>query len=100
MANWTFITNHGAVLTCVAKRGKIKALDVALETGLTERSVRRMIADLAAEGYIEKKREGGINRYEINTNLPLRRPESRDIRVQELLTIFAPQVGTEHKSDS
>jgi len=74
LKNWTFVTNHGAVLACIARRSRIRAIDIALELGLTERSVRRTIADLTAEGYIEKTMEGRINRYSINTKLPLRRP--------------------------
>ena len=85
MRSWTFITNHGAVLACIARRGKVKAIDIALELGITERSVRRIIADLEEQGYLEKKKEGNINRYEVNPHLPLRRPGNRDIKVEELL---------------
>lgn len=91
MKFWTFITSHGAVLGCIARKGKVKALDIALELGLSERSVRRIIADLAAEGYIGKKREGGINRYQVNHHKPLRLPGSKDTKVRELLSVFARQ---------
>lgn len=88
MGYWTFITDHGAVLACIAKHRKVRALDIALELGMSERSVRRIIADLAAEGYISKKKEGKVNRYRITPNLPLRRSENREIKVRELLSIF------------
>ena len=89
MARWNFVTNYGAVLVVIAKHGRIKALDIALELGLTERTVRRIIADLLAEGYIHKTREGSINRYEVDPNLPLRRLTMRDVRVQDLIQIFS-----------
>jgi len=91
MAHWTFITNHGAVLMVIAKRGKVKAVDIALELGITERTVRRIIANLVAEGYVDKKREGGVNRYRLNTNLPLRRTVMRDIKIKELIETFSPR---------
>jgi len=93
MGHWTFITDHGAVFAYIAKHRKVRALDIALELGMSERSVRRIIADLAAEGYINKKKEGKVNRYKINPDLPLRRPDSRDIKVRELLNIFPLHKG-------
>lgn len=95
MSYWTFITDHGAVFAHIANHRKVRALDIALELGMSERSVRRIIADLATERYIDKKKEGKVNRYEINPDLPLRRPEIRDIRVQELLSIFTSHAGKE-----
>jgi DNA-binding IclR family transcriptional regulator len=88
MKSWTFITNHGAVLAAIARRNRIKAIDIALELGITERSVRRIIADLESEGYIEKSREGGINRYSINPKLPLRRQDMRETKIQDLVKAF------------
>jgi predicted transcriptional regulator len=58
MAGWTFITNHGAVLIFIANHGKVRAIDIALELGITERSVHRIITDFVAEGYLGKEREG------------------------------------------
>ncbi len=85
MSSWTFITNHGAVRAIIAKHGRIKAADIAIELGITERSVRRIIADLVVAGYVEAKREKGINRYWLNSGLSLRRPEMQDLKVEELL---------------
>jgi predicted ArsR family transcriptional regulator len=90
MSNWTFLTNYAAVLVTVAKHGRIKALDIALELGLTERTVRRIIADLAAEGYIRKTRENNVNRYEIEPDLRLRQQAMRDITIQDFVRLFSP----------
>lgn len=88
MKKWTFITSHGAVLALIAEHRKIKAIEIALELGLTERSVRRIIADLEAEGYIKTNKEARVNRYTVNPDLPLRRPERYDIKVRALLNVF------------
>ena len=89
MANWTFITNHGAVLAFVAKRPKVRAIAIARELGLTERSVRRIISDLVAEGYLDKEREGAVNRYTANPRLSLRRPEMQDIKIRDLIELLS-----------
>ena len=90
MARWMFITNHGAVLALVAHHQQITARDIALELGITERSVHRIIAELEADGYIQRRRDGRANRYEVNHGLPLRRPESRDVVIGDLLRVLLP----------
>jgi DeoR/GlpR family transcriptional regulator of sugar metabolism len=85
MAKWTFITNYGAVLNFIAENRQARAIDIAAALGITERSVRRITADLEACGYVSKTRHGRINQYTINPNLPLRRSVNRDITVGELL---------------
>ena len=91
MKEWTFITNHGAVLALIVKCGQIKAIDIASELGLTERSVRRIIADLVAASYVVIDKIGRVNRYRVKPALPLRRPESRDVKIGELLKVLLPR---------
>lgn len=85
MAEWSFITNHGAVLALIAKNKVIKAADIAVELEITERSVRRVIADLFEAGYITKQYRGGVNHYEVNPDLPLRRKIQQSVKIRELL---------------
>lgn len=92
MGAWTFVTNHGAVLAYIAQHEKAKAIDISVSLGLTERSVRRIIADLACEGYVDIVKDGRVNRYKINLGLPLRRPGNRDVKVQDLLKTIAPRL--------
>ncbi|MBI4298584.1 MAG: winged helix-turn-helix transcriptional regulator [Chloroflexi bacterium] len=95
MSRWTFITNHGAVLALVAQHGQITAREIATELGITERSVHRVISDLESEGYIQRSREGRLNRYEVNHDLPLRRHERLDVVVGDLLRVLMPNVERE-----
>lgn len=92
MSSWTFITNHGAVLALIGQHGQITTRQVAAQLGITERSVMRIIKDLEDEGYIQRKREGRINHYLVNSNAPLRREEKRDIIVGELLKVLGSEV--------
>ena len=88
MAEWHFITNHGTVLLLIAQRRQITALAIAEELGLTERPVRRIIAELEAAGYLQKQRVGRVNQYEVCLDLPLRQSVHREVAVGDLLHIF------------
>ena len=88
MRSWTFITNHGAVLALIGRHGQITAREIAAELHITERTVMRIIGDLETEGYIGKRREGRLNRYQVNTQAPLRRHDIRDVVVGDLLGVL------------
>jgi DNA-binding transcriptional regulator PaaX len=88
MASWTFITNHAAVLIHLAKNPTITARQVALEIGITERTVRGIIADLESEGYIMKAKEGRRVRYSVKASLPLRHSRQQHVQVGKLLKVL------------
>lgn len=88
MSEWTFITNHGAVLALIAHHKQITAREIADELGITERPVRRIIAELEDAGYIKKQRVGRGNRYSVQLDLPLRQPIAREVEVGDLLHIL------------
>jgi predicted ArsR family transcriptional regulator len=85
---WTFITNHGAVLALLARYGQITARQIAVDLDITTRTVRRIIADLESEGYIQIRKEGRRNHYQIDHDRPLRREDQRTVMVGELLAIL------------
>jgi len=82
---WTFITKHAVVLSIIAKNPRITALELAGELGLTERAVRKLIAELCETGYIWKKKEGRRVKYSINPDKPLRQETHDEIAVGNLL---------------
>lgn len=86
---WTFITNHAAVLTLLDRQEHLTSREIALALGITERSVIRIIKDLEADGYITKRREGRKNRYTVNTDLPLRRNDQREVPVYDLIQLIS-----------
>ena len=88
MAIWTFVTNHAFVLSFLAKQPAITARELSLEIGITERAVRKIIADLKAEGYIAKKKEGRRVRYKINPGVPMRHHTQQGKAVGKLLHIL------------
>jgi DNA-binding Lrp family transcriptional regulator len=88
MPEWRFITNHGAVLLLIAQRRQITAREIAETLGLTERPIRRIIAELEAAGYLRKQRVGRMNEYEISLDLPLPQPVVRKVVVRDLFRVF------------
>lgn len=89
MEHWTFLTNHGHVLLCIAADPEIRLLDVATSVGITERSAQRIVADLIEEGYLLQTRVGRRNQYEVRTDLPLRHPLEKDNPVGTLLQLLS-----------
>jgi predicted ArsR family transcriptional regulator len=88
MRKWTFVTNHAVVLSYLAKHPSITARRLALEIGITERAVRTIIADLEAEGYIVKAKEGRGVRYSVKSAKPLRHSTQLDQEVGKLLKLL------------
>jgi DNA-binding transcriptional regulator PaaX len=88
MSKWTFVTNHALVLVYLANHTRITALALSSSIGITERAVRKIIADLEAEGYISKEKEGRRVKYSINKKLPLRHQTQQDKSIHRLLQVL------------
>ena len=88
MPAWTFLTNHGLVLTYIGSHADSTGLEIAQAVGITERAVRKIVADLQVEGYLEPEKIGRRNRYRTNTALPLRHRGERAVTVGELLELL------------
>ncbi|OGN98843.1 MAG: DNA-binding protein [Chloroflexi bacterium RBG_13_51_52] len=85
MPEWTFITRHAVALSLISKYPRITALDLGARMGITERAVRKIIADISAAGYIGKKKEGRGMKYTINPGLSLRQDSHREVAIGDLL---------------
>lgn len=84
-AGWTFLTNHSHVLVCLSRDEATTVRNLALQVGITERSVQRILSELEQEGVIKRIREGRRNRYEIDFDFRLRHPLESEHTVRELL---------------
>jgi hypothetical protein len=85
---WTFLTNHAHVLVCIASEPDVRGRDIAARVGITERAAQAIIADLVADGYITRTREGRRNRYEVNPDSPLRHPVEAGHSIGDLLSML------------
>lgn len=88
-STWTFLSNHGHVLACIAGDPQIRGRDIAARVGITERAAQSIIADLVDGGYLTRDRVGRRNHYEIHTHLPLRHPVENEHSIGELLVALA-----------
>jgi DNA-binding MarR family transcriptional regulator len=88
MADWTFLTNHGRTLLCIADDPGLRLRDIADRLGVTERSAYGIVSDLTTAGYVSKSRDGRRNRYEIHSQLPLKESVGRELTVGEVLKLF------------
>ena len=93
MSEWRVLSSYGAILTYVAAHPQATGLEISAAIGVQERTVRRNIAVLLADGYLRKDRAGRTNRYEVNMEMPLRRPGMRGATVGDLVKALAPFVG-------
>ena len=82
---WTFLTNHGHVLLCLAAEPESRLRDVAAHVGITERAVQRIVAELENAQYLKRKRIGRRNHYELRPTLYLRHPVEGHRTIGELI---------------
>ena len=82
---WTFLSNHGHVLLCLAAEPGRRLRDVAAHVGITERTVQRIVTELEDAQYLERKRKGRRNRYELRPTLHLRHPVEGHRTIGELI---------------
>jgi predicted ArsR family transcriptional regulator len=78
------------VLLCLAGDPEARLRDVAETVGITERAVQHIVADLEAEGFLTRQREGRRNRYALHLDRPLRHRMSRHHTVGELVALVSP----------
>jgi hypothetical protein len=87
--SWSFLSNHGRVLLCLAQDPGMRLRDIAAQVGITERSAYGIVADLTTAGYVAKLKDGRRNRYKIQAHRPLPEPTARDRTVGEVLALLA-----------
>lgn len=86
--NWTFLTNHAHVLAVLHADPEKVLRKVAMEVGITERAVQRIVQDLEEEGFIHRERVGRQNRYRILKGQALRHPIEAHRKIGDLLKLI------------
>lgn len=93
MSEWTFLTNHAHVLLCITEDPNTRLRDLAERVDISERAVKRIVADLEHTGYISRKRFGRRNRYEVHFEQPIRSPITRSLEVGAVLALLVPMLS-------
>ena len=86
---WTFLTNHGHVLVCVAQNHEVRISEIADLVGIGERAAHRIVSDLVRDGYVVRKKDGRRNTYSVDFSRPLRHPLEADHSVGEIFRVLA-----------
>ena len=88
LTRWTFLTNHAHVLAILHSDPQLVLRQVAIEVGITERAVQRIIHDLEEGGFIQRGKVGRQNRYRVLTDQPLRHPIEAHRKIGDLLKLI------------
>ena len=94
MRAWSFLTNHALVLTHIGRCPESTGLEIALAVGITERAVRKILADLQTAGYVQTEKIGRRNRYRVDVHRPLLRVGERQLTVGQLLAVVPGEEAT------
>ena len=86
---WSFLSNHGHVLVCIAVDPGARLREIGERVGITERAAHRIVGELVTAGYVSREREGRRNRYTVQAHLPLPGALARDRTVSDLLAVLA-----------
>lgn len=87
-SSWTFLTNHTHVIAVLHADPHKVLREVAVEVGITERAVQKIIQDLEEDGFIERERVGRQNRYRILKGQSLRHPIEAHRKIGDLLKLI------------
>lgn len=87
-ASWTFFSNYGHVYFLLANNKDMVLREVALQVGITERSVNGIVRDLEKAGYIVKEKVGRSNRYKIVPGKTLRHPLESNVKLKDLVALM------------
>jgi len=97
---WTFLTNHGHVLVCLAVEPDVLLRDVASSIGITERAVQQIVADLERAGVIVRLRVGRRNRYILRREEEFRHPVEAGVTVGDFVDLIERGAASRKRNPS
>jgi len=86
---WTFLTNHTHVLLCLFSDPAMRLREVAVQVGITERMVQKIVHELEEAGYLTIEKQGRCNFYRIHDKLRLRHPLEAHHSIGAVLKVLA-----------
>ena len=81
------------MLLSIARDPTIRISEIARRVGIGERAAQKIVADLVAEGFIVRIKEGRRNRYEVDRSAHLRHPLFSDLEIGPLLDVLGDGRG-------
>ncbi len=90
LQGWTFLSNHGHVLLCIARNPDARVRDISRLVGITERAVQRILGELEAGHVLARERRGRRTHYAIEPSAHLRHPLEAHCSVGDLVRLVDP----------
>ena len=84
---WTFFTNHGHVLVCLAANPDVLLRDVATSIGITERAVQQIVGDLEQAGVLIRHKVGRRNRYVVRREVLFRHAVEGGVTIGDFMDL-------------
>ncbi len=88
-SKWTFLTNHSHVLILLAQDPEKRIRDIAVEVGITERAVQRILSELIEADFLKVKKKGRRNNYIVANQKSLRHPIESHRHIRDLIDMIA-----------
>ena len=86
--NWTFFSNNVHVLVCLTHKPQPTTRKIAIQVGITERAVQRILAKLVAANVVTARKEGRRNNYELDLSQRLRHPLESHKTIGEFIQLI------------
>jgi DNA-binding transcriptional regulator LsrR (DeoR family) len=86
--NWTFFSNNAHVLVCLSHTPQPTTREIAIQVGITERAVQRIVTKLINAGVVTVSKEGRRNSYELDLNQRLRHPLESHKTIGEFIQLI------------
>jgi len=88
MSDWNFFTNHGHIVFLLDFHRGITLREVAVQVGITERAVQKIVADLVSGGFVKVKKEGRNNRYTVVGRKKLKHKIEKNCKLEDLIKLI------------
>jgi len=89
MAHWTFFSNHAHVMFLICQEPDLRIREIAIKVDITERAVQRIIHDLMEGDYLEVRKEGRRNHYDVDLSAHLRHPLESGTTIADILKVIS-----------
>ncbi len=86
--SWNFLNNNYHVFLFLSQNPSKRVRDIAVEVGITERAVQRIIVELEVDGYLKHSREGRRNIYKVISRKSLRHSVEKHRQVDDLIELI------------
>jgi len=86
--SWTFFSNNAHVLVCLSHTPQPTTREIAVQVGITERAVQRIITKLISADVVKVSKDGRRNSYKLDLNQRLRHPLESHRTIGEFIQLI------------